>query len=77
MLPGDKTGTVTDGPTPDADIDYQLQSHSLTVQFFGFESARDLIARHEVGVGTRPKYDDVLTYSSEGIISEDVDGIGE
>ena len=77
MVPGDKEGVVRDGADLDNDLDYQWQGHTLTVNFAGFESALNSIYGHEIGVGTKPKYDDVLTYTSNNIISEHVEGIGE
>ena len=76
VVPGDKEGVVTDGAV-EVDVDYQLQTNTLTVTFTGFESTSHGIMQHEIAVGTRPEYDDVLTYTSDGIISDDVEGIGK
>ena len=74
-MSGDQTGLELDGAGSE-DIDYQLHTHTITATFTGFQSALHGITHHEVGVGSRPMYDDIYSFSHEGIISEDVDGIG-
>ena len=76
VVSADKEGVVRDGPDEGIDVDYQLHASTLTVTFEGFESERDGIVKHEVAVGTSPLYDDIMTYTSASIISQDVDGIG-
>ncbi|XP_078585863.1 uncharacterized protein LOC144867674 [Branchiostoma floridae x Branchiostoma japonicum] len=89
VVPGDKVGVVADGPhmtdseTDDVstvDVDYQLQTGAVTVRFKGFESARHGIVHYEWAVGTAALWDDVMPYSSAGIVLHDEDlsmeGIG-
>ena len=76
VVSADKEGVVRDGPEEGVDVDYQLHANTLTVTFDGFESERDGIAQHEVAVGTRPLYDDVMSFSSSDIITQDMDGVG-
>ena len=72
IVPGDVTGVIYDGPeqtdTSLVDIDAQLDGTLVTAQFEGFESAAHGIARYEWGVGTKPRTDDVMTYTSFGIV---------
>ena len=75
-MSADKEGVVMDGSEEGIDIDYQLIANVLTVTFGGFESERDGIDELQVAVGSKPMYDDILVYTENNIISEDVDGIG-
>ena len=76
MVAADKAGLVTDGPELGVDVDYQLPTRTLTINFDGYESAKDGIAKHEVAVGNKPEYDDVMEFTVADIISQDVNGIG-
>ena len=71
MRGSDVTGVVLDGADVDRDIDYQLDSGTVTATFRGFESQTHGLVLFEVCVGSRPGWDDVVPYSSEGIIVED------
>lgn len=62
-----------------SDIDYQLGSSTVSVQFTGFESALHGVMRFEVAVGTQPSGDDVLPFTSANIVhmeEEDIAGHG-
>lgn len=71
VVDGDKTGVVSDGPDPSVDVDYQLDTSTLTLTFEGFESEAHGISHLEYCVGSRPGVDDVVPYSSVGLIVED------
>ena len=76
VVAADKAGIVRDGSEDGVDVDYQLQTNMLSVTYDGFESERDGIIKHEVAVGTRPMYDDVMTFTTADIITWDVNGTG-
>lgn len=60
-----------------SDIDFQLGSSTVSVQFTGFESALHGVMRFEVAVGTQPSGDDVLPFTSGNIVHmEEVDVAG-
>ena len=69
-----------DGPQPNVDIDYQVDTGTLTAMFSGFESEAHGIHHIEFCVGTRPGWDNIVPYSSQGVIVEESpeeDVIGE
>ena len=72
VVPGDVTGVTADGPTPNSDIDYQIDTGTLTATFSGFESQAHGISHIEFCVGTRPGWDDVIPFSKQGVIVEEV-----
>ena len=51
-----------------SDLDYQLGSSTVSVQFSGFESALHGVMRFEVAVGTEPGGEDVLPFTSASIV---------
>ena len=87
------TGIVVDGPNSleetviarqvvnvTSDLDYQLGSSTVSVQFSGFESALHGVMRFEVAVGTEPGGEDVLPFTSASIVhmeQPDVVGHGQ
>ena len=78
-MAGDVTGVVNDGPVPDVDIDHQVDTGTLTVHYTGFASEAHGVSLVETCVGTRPGRDDLVPYSSQGVISseeEDTETIG-
>ncbi|XP_078575736.1 uncharacterized protein LOC144861641 [Branchiostoma floridae x Branchiostoma japonicum] len=90
VVPGDKAGVVVDGPhitdgeaddVTTVDVDYQLHTGTVTVRFKGFESARHGIVHYEWAVGTAALQDDVMPFSSAGIVlyenNDDTEGISE
>ena len=63
-----------------SDLDYQLGSSTVSVQFSGFESALHGVMRFEVAVGTEPGGEDVLPFTSANIVhmeQPDVVGHGQ
>ena len=76
VVEADKTGIVTDGPDAGRDIDYQLEQSMVTYHFDGFESTLHGLVSHEVAIGRRPKFDDILPYSTANVLVEDIHGIG-
>ncbi|XP_070573951.1 uncharacterized protein [Ptychodera flava] len=87
LVSGDKIGFVIDGANQpesegddvDIDVDYQLESGTVTVQFHDFESAQHGIVHYEWAIGRSPLADDVQPYISVGIVQPDEkeDTIGE
>ena len=70
-------GQVEDGPG--VDIDVQLDHSTVNVNFKEFSSELHGISRYEWSVGTHPGRDDVLSFSSYGVIplESGTDEIGE
>ncbi|XP_070574642.1 uncharacterized protein [Ptychodera flava] len=87
LVSGDKIGFVIDGPDEvdtgnkesEVDVDYQLESGTITAQFHGFESAQHGIVHYEWAVGRSPLADDVQPYISAGIVLPEDEGdiVGE
>ncbi|XP_077996024.1 uncharacterized protein LOC144449371 [Glandiceps talaboti] len=79
IVSGDKVGFVIDGPNDDddedsystMDVDYQIESGTVTAQFTGFESEQHGIVHYEWAVGTEPELDDVQPYINAGILVSD------
>jgi hypothetical protein len=74
-------GIVHDGPYEHLvnDIDYQADTHTLTIQFSGFESSLHGILEYDWAIGTTPGSEDVQPYLEQGIIhneEENVAGTG-
>ena len=68
VLEGDKAGVVADGPTAADDIDFQRQTATATQTFTGFESERDGIVHYLWAVGSKPCWDDVLSFSPAALL---------
>lgn len=51
-----------------SDIDYQLGSSTVSVQFTGFESALHGVMHFEVAVGTEPSGEEVLPFTAANIV---------
>ena len=45
---------------------------TITSSFYGFNSARDGIAHYYWAVGTKPFSDDVMTYTDQGIVEDEI-----
>ena len=74
----DREGIVWDGTgaTVHQDIDYQLDRDFVSMRFYGFESALHGIDRYEWAIGSQPRYDDVMPFTSYGIIVTDENTFG-
>ena len=70
MVEEDQNGVVWDGVGESIreDIDYQLETDELSMAFEGFQSALHGILRYEWAVGSHPRYDDIMPFTSYGII---------
>ena len=78
MVKADQTGVVWDGPgvTIEMDEDYATGHYSVTIHFSGFESELNGITQYMWALGTRPRSDDVKSFSSDGIITDDTNTRG-
>ena len=65
------------GTSFENDIDYQIEDHTITMSFSGFESALHGIDRYEWAIGTQPRYDDVMPFTDYGIIVTDERTLGK
>ncbi|XP_076076023.1 uncharacterized protein LOC143046845 [Mytilus galloprovincialis] len=81
----DKPGLVIDGPEGtdgktqmlNEDLDYQLDFSTTTLQFRGFESHLHGVVDYEWAVGTTPGGEDVMSYTTHGLIhSEEAEVVG-
>ena len=68
IVEGDQAGVVYDGPDMTGDVDFQIDETTATASFRGFHSVRDGIRQYLWAVGTQPYGDDVLAYTSYGIV---------
>ena len=71
VVDGDKAGVVYDGPVAHSGLDYQLDPSTVTFTFSGFESASNGISQYEWSIGSEPGVDDVMPYSSYGLVVEE------
>ncbi|KAI8514390.1 hypothetical protein Bbelb_087140 [Branchiostoma belcheri] len=53
------------------DVDYQLETTTVSLQFEGYESAQHGIIGYEWGVGTTPGADDIQPFTDMGIVAFD------
>ena len=72
IVEGNQAGIVYDGPTITKDEDVQIEVTAITSSFHGFNSARDGIAHYYWAVGTKPFSDDVMAYTDEGIVEDEI-----
>ncbi|XP_060596420.1 uncharacterized protein LOC132750448 [Ruditapes philippinarum] len=77
VVPEDVTGIVHDGPYEhlENDIDYQADTHTLTIQFSGFESSLHGILEYDWAIGTTPGSEDVQPYLEQGIIHNEEENV--
>ena len=68
LLAADKAGTVNDGREFGTDIQAQFDETSVAVNFDGFESELCGIAGYKVGIGQHPNQNDLLAYTSVGVV---------
>ena len=68
IVEGDQAGVVYDGPDMTGDVDFQIDETTATASFRGFHSVRDGIRQYLWAVGTQPYGDDILAYTSYGIV---------
>lgn len=62
----------------ESDLDYQLDSTTVTVQFTGFTSTMHGVMQFEIAVGTQPNGEDVLSFTEANIIHlEEPDTVGK
>lgn len=57
------------------DIDYQADSHTVTMRFFGFESSLHGIMAFDWAIGTSPGAEDVQPFLEDGIIHEEEEDV--
>lgn len=72
------SGFAIDGAYEE-DIDFQADTNTVTVQFFGFESKQYGVMSYEWAVGTTPGGEDIQSFMEYGIVhteEEDVVGNG-
>ncbi|KAK3104702.1 hypothetical protein FSP39_008103 [Pinctada imbricata] len=73
----DGTETVVGGASVELtnDMDYTLDSSSVTVQFSGFESTVHGVMKFEQAVGTQPGGEEVLPFTEFGVIQAEEDNV--
>ena len=72
----DRVGIVWDGTgiSFSDDIDFQTDDESISMVFTGFESSRFGLASHAWAIGTAPLYDDVMSFTNNGMSITDEQG---
>jgi len=74
------TGLVFDGAddTMTADVNYQADTHSVTLTFSGFESSLHGIVNYDWAIGTQPGLEDLQPFIEHGVIhAEEVTVAGD
>ncbi|KAK3609657.1 hypothetical protein CHS0354_035942 [Potamilus streckersoni] len=68
VVPEDKTGISRDGAEDTVDINYQMDTGTVSVQFEGFESSMHGVMTYQWAVGTQPGGEDVQPFIEAGLL---------
>ncbi|CAH1249045.1 SELE [Branchiostoma lanceolatum] len=75
VVQADVSGLVFDGAgaidltAPTVDVNYQLESTTVSLRFEGYASAQHGISGYEWGIGTSPGTDDIQPFTGMGIVA--------
>lgn len=71
------SGLAFDGPYSDmeSEVNYQADTHTVTLTFTGFESSLHGVMNYDWAVGTEPGTEDIQPYMEHGIVHTEEDNV--